>query len=210
MKKAVVFALTAVMLAGLLSGCAFGTSLEDIAGTWERTVDDTEEQALVLLENIDFYPEEIACADLTSLDYIHTVEFTTDGVYRFCVEAEGTRFCVKEFFRGVFEALYENRAGLGAAYGTDFTPMTMEEFCLFYAELYGCGDYEELLELLAENAYDYTTFDTPLEQGTCRMSGGMLYCIIDGETLEESMGFELEENSLTLKFADTAMVFYRA
>ena len=200
--------LVCVMMAALLSGC--GMSLEDIAGTWERTVDDTEEQALILLENVDFYEEEIACVDLTSLDYIHTVEFTADGTYTFGCDIEGTKLCVAEFYRGAFDALYENRTTLNDVYGETFDAMTMEEFMLFYAGLYNCATADELINLFVENAYDYTALAEPFETGTCRVSGDKIYCIITGDSIEESITFGLKDDVLTLTYANGVQVFYRA
>jgi len=210
MHRILLAVLTAVMMAGELIGCAFGPSMEDIAGKWERTADDTPEQAMVLLESIDFYGEEIACVDLNALDYVHTVEFSADGTYRFAVDAAGTKNCVKAFYRGVFEDLYGNRGSLDGIYDMKLSVLTQEEFNLFYAGLYGCEDFETFLNVITENAYHYEGFAEPTETGRYRIAGGMLYCTITGDSREESLGFRLEEDELTLTFADATQVFYRA
>ena len=95
MKKYLSVALAVILLVSLLAGCSvFGLSREDVLGTWKTVKADTREEAMALLENIDAYDEEIALADVDSLEYVKIVEFHDDGTYCFRYDVEGTMACV--------------------------------------------------------------------------------------------------------------------
>lgn len=207
-KNILLFVLIAVMVAGLLGGCEDSAAkMEALSGTWTMTAQDSEEQAQILLEGIDLYEEEIAVADLTSLKYVQIVEFDTEGNYRFAYDVEGIRTCVREFYVGVFDALYENRTSLNETYGVEFDQVTEEEFRQFYAELYGLSDYETMIDQFTDYAYDYEALAESLETGTYTIKGNSILCTITGETEAESMGYKISGTSLTLTYIDAEEVY---
>lgn len=209
-KSLIAFTLIVVMLASVLSGCdLLGTQekLEALAGTWVYKCPDTEEQALVLLESIEAYDSEIALADLSSLYYGSAATFDLEKNYSFSVDEALTRQCVREFYEGYFDALYAGRATLNADYEMEFDAMTEAEFQQFYAELYGVSDFEALLELLTENAYDYTAFEEPFETGTFTIRGVNLMCTVTGSTTAEALSYSISGDQLTLTFSDAVQVY---
>ena len=211
MKKYLSFALVAVLLVSLLAGCSLlgGISVEDLAGTWSVVKPDTEEEAMGLLENIEAYEEEIALADLSVLEYVKILEFRTDGSYCFRYDVEATMDCVREFYDAYFNALYEGRATLEAAYEEAFSEMSQAQFRQYFAELYGCTDYIEMLDSFVEIAYDYEGMEEPQETGTFRVSGDEVWLTVTGESVEESIGVELEENTMTVTYIDGTEIYTR-
>ena len=76
MKRVLCVALALVMVLAL-TGCS-GLKMEEVVGVWETKLPDTEVQAEALLLNVEAYEEEIALADLTSLEYVKVAEFRED------------------------------------------------------------------------------------------------------------------------------------
>lgn len=212
MKKTVLFLLVLAMVMLTFSGCGPSTAekIEALSSVWKTTVDDTEDTAESLLEAIDAYPEEVALADLDSLESVKVVEFTTDKTYRFAYDAEGTRECVKAFFEGFFDALYEGRSTLNAAYETTFDDMTKADFQQFYADLYECASYEEMIQKMADNAYDYEDLAEPWETGTYTLKGNKIMCTITGEVMPEALEYAIEGDTLTLTYSDGVEVYTKA
>lgn len=213
--KLILLVLAAAMLVGMISGCETMESkmqakIEALAGKWTLVEQESEEQAQILLENIDAYEEEIALADLSSLSYVRLVEFDTEKNYRFAFDVEGTKACVRAFYAGYFEALYAGRASLNDAYGMEFDTMTEEEFQQFFAEVYGYDEFEPMLDYFAEVAYDYDSLGEDLETGTFTIVGDDIMCTITGETEAESLGYTLEGDVLTLTYADAVEVYSRS
>ena len=213
MKKAT--KLLALLLAMLMMLCIFTgcesekQKIEKLAGTWTMVKADPEDEALYLLENIDFYEEEIELIDLTTLDSVYLVEFTTEKTYLFAYDADATKECVREFYVNVFDVLYENRNKLSETYGKDFGAMTEDEFFLFYAGLYGIESYEAMIDRFTETAYDYESLAEPFETGTFTIKGQKILCTITGETQAESLGYAIEGNTLTLTYSDGVEVYTR-
>lgn len=210
-RKLMLLVLAVAMLACMTAGCeSTQDKIDALAGSWTMVTDDTESQALILLENIDFYEEEIALVDMTALDYVKRVEFTTGMTYRFVVDADGTKTCVREFFEGVFNSLYENRAALNEVYGMEFDPMTREQFEQFYADLYEYADFTAMLDEFAGNAYDYEAFDEPLETGTYTIVGDQIMCTMTGDSRAESLGYGISGDRLTLTYSNDVEVYTKA
>ena len=184
MKRVLCVALTLVMLLAL-TGC-FGLKMEEVVGVWETKLPDTEVQAEALLLNVEAYEEEIALADLSSLEYVKVAEFREDKMYEFRVDAEGTKVCVRSFFESYFDALYEGRTTLNEAYGITFDEMTEEEFKQFYVDMYGCESFDSMLDIFTENAYDYVALEEPLDEGIFSLKGDRIDCVSlgDGESGE--------------------------
>ena len=200
MKKYVSLALVAVLLVSLLAGC--GLAKDDVLGTWTTVKADTRDEAMGLLENIEAYEEEIALADVDSLEYVKILKFRTDGTYSFGYDVDGTKACVREFYESYFDALYEGRVTLEEAYGESFAEMSQAEFRQFFAMIYGYTDYIEMVDDFAEIAYDYDALEEPFETGTFRVDFDEIWFLMDGDLQEESAGAELEDGRLTLTYID--------
>lgn len=202
--------LALVLVVVLLTGCGAGLKLEDLTGKWTMTCQSDLTEATYLLDMIDLYAEERTHVDLNSLEYVLTVEFTADGGYAFNYDVEATKACVRSFYEGVMDALYENRTTLNSVYETTFDDLSREEFNQFYASLYGASSYELLLDSFAEYAYDYTALAEPLETGTFKIVGTSLMCTITGETEAQALGCELDGDTLKLIYSDAEEIYTRA
>ena len=200
MKMYVSLALVAVLLVSLLAGC--GLAKDDVLGTWTTVKADTRDEAMGLLENIEAYEEEIALADVDSLEYVKILKFRTDGTYSFGYDVDGTKACVREFYESYFDALYEGRVTLEAAYGESFAEMSQAEFRQFFAMIYGYTDYIEMVDDFAEIAYDYDALEEPFETGTFQVDFDEIWFLMDGDLQEESAGAKLEDGRLTLTYID--------
>ena len=209
-KKALVLLLVAALSMALFCGCE---STEDkmaaLSGTWTMVMPDTAEQAQILLDSIELYPEEIALIDLNSLEQVRSVTFDMSGNYSFGYDVDGTMECVRDFYLRAFDAMYEGRATLSASYEQDFENMTREEFNQFYAELYAAADYDTLIDLFVDNAYDTDALAQPYETGTYTIKGSILLCTITGESKAESLPYEIEGDTLTLHFSDVDETYTR-
>lgn len=214
-KRALSLTLVCLMMLTLLCACgddsdALAAKQEELcAGKWLAQEQDSEEQALVLVEGVDLYEEEIALVDLGTLKYSTIAEFQLDGTYRRYISVEHTRNDVRDFYQGVFDALYEGRASLGALYGTDLTDMSHEDFLAFYAILYGYEEFSTLLDDFVENAYEYKWED--LESGTYELKSVNLLTVkrVSSDPSADTTGnvpFKLENGTLTLEYSDGDVV----
>lgn len=208
-KKALVLLLVAALSMALFCGCE---STEDkmaaLSGTWTMVMPDTAEQAQILLDNIELYPEEIALVDLNSLEQVKSVTFDF-GLYSFGYDVDGTLDCVRDFYLRAFDAMYEGRASLSNSYEADIANMTREEFNQFYAELYSAADFDTMIDLFTDSAYDLDSLAEPFETGTYTIKGNALMCTITGESKAESLPYEIEGNTLTLHFSNLDETYTR-
>lgn len=210
-KSILALVLVVALTACLFAGCeSEADKIEKLAGTWTMVVDDTTDEALALLESSDFYEEEIALVDLTTLQYAQIVTFNIDKTYSFAFDVDGTKECVRQFLLSAFEDMYEGRASLSSTYEADFESMTEEEFRQFYAALYVVDDFDALIDKLTENAYTYDAMEEPWETGTYSIRGSKILCTITGETEAESLGYKIEDNELTLTYIDGVEVYTKA
>lgn len=209
MKKWFIRALVILLTASLLAGCApgQGIAMEDLSGTWRTVMPDTREEAMRLLEYIDAYDEEIALADLDSLQYVKYVSFDVDGTYSFGCDVEGTKACVRDFYDRYFDALYEGRTTLNESYSQVFDDMTQEDFRQFLVQVYGRTDYEEMLDAFTQGACDYEILEAPFETGRFELSGKRIVCTVDGESDPEYLDAALEAGVLTLGYIDGVEVY---
>ena len=206
MKRLFAICLLLAMALSLFAGCdMLASPMDAVAGTWIGVMDDDEAQ--LVLESVDMYPEEIALADLDSLKVVKKVTFNEDKTYSFGYDADATWQCVYDFYAGFFADLYENRGQLSALYETDMEAMTEEEFGLFYASMYGAADLESLITGFTDDCYDYADLSVPYETGVFKFESGDMLCRIDGEVKYEKLGYDVEDNQLTLTFADGKEVY---
>ncbi len=209
-KKALVLLLIAALSIGLFCGCeSTEEKMAALSGTWTMVTGDTVENAQMLVDSIELYPEEIALVDMNSLEQVKSVTFNMDGTYSFGYDVDGTMECVRDFYLRAFDAMYEGRAALSNSYEVDIANMTREEFNQFYAELYTAADFDTLIDLFVDNSYDTDSLAEPFETGTYTIKGKELMCTITGESKAESLPYEIEGNVLTLHFSNVDEVYTR-
>ena len=208
-KKALVLLLVAALSMALFCGCERTEAKEAaLFGTWTMVMPDTAEQSQILLDNIELYPEEIALVDLNSLEQVKSVTFAF-GPSSFGYEVDGTLDCGRRFYLAAFDAMYEGRASLSNSYEADIANMTREEFNQFYAELYSAADFDTMIDLFTDSAYDLDSLAEPFETGTYTIKGNELMCTITGESKAESLPYEIEGNTLTLHFSNMDETYSR-
>jgi len=200
-----------VMALCLFTAC--GESAEEkmakLCGTWTMTEAEDEELTEQILTNCDFYEEEIALANLTSLNFVQLVEFKEDGTYSYVYDIEATKAEARTFFKGVFDALYENRADIDKLYSDNLTDMSKDDFFAFYAKLYSHDTYDDLIFALADGAYTYDDMATPWEIGTFVIEDDLIMCTVDGKTEAEGMGYKIKDDTLTLTYTNGTEVYTR-
>lgn len=206
--------LTALVLAAVLllalTGCELGSDkVEALAGRWELTMRDSQEQAEELMEQVDFYPEEMEICKDIPLTSVKVVEFDTEKNYAYSFDPVQTRRCVRDFYSACFEMLYANREKLNEAYEADLTGLTQEEFYLMYAQMYEQTDLDALLDLFADGAYVYEDMER-YEVGTFRLLGDQILCTEEGSDREESMSYKLTGDELELEYSDGSETYHRA
>lgn len=209
MKKICALICALLMLASL-AGCSLpGVSMEDLCGNWESLTYFDAQDTQEILEGLDFYPEEIALADLNGLCIVATVEFKTDKQYNYGYDVDATRAMAEQYFSDFLDTLYENREDLVEAYGETILSMSKDAFLTAYAELFGMTSGQELIEVLAENALDYEALAESTEFGTFRLRLNDIYMKEAGASTEEYVTFKIENDTLTLIYQDGEEVYTR-
>ena len=210
MKKICALICALLMLASL-AGCSLpGMSMEDLCGNWESLTYFDAQDTQEILEGLDFYPEEIALADLNGLCIVATVEFKTDKQYNYGYDVDATRAMAEQYFSDFLDTLYENREDLVEAYGETILSMSKDAFLTAYAELFGMTSGQELIEVLAENALDYEALAESTEFGTFRLRLNDIYMKEAGASTEEYVTFKIENDTLTLIYQDGEEVYTRS
>lgn len=212
MKKVLSLVLVCLVLAGLLAGCGenMAEKMEALSGTWVLTCPDSEEQARVLLENIDLFEEEMALADLSGLNEVRLLKLEYSGDYSFSMDSDGMRDCVYRFYADTFDRMYEGRASLESLYGdVSFADMSKEEFQAYYAALYSYDDFGEMLNHFADIAYKYEELEEPWETGTFHLDRNKIKMLVTGETEEAYVTYVLQEGTLTLTYSNGEEVYTR-
>ena len=203
MKKFVALFLVIVMALTTFCACeSREEKMQALSGTWLMIQDESPAQARLLLENIDLYEEEIAVADLNSLDYAWVYEFDAEGNYRQTEDVEHNKACVRSFYAGVFDALYENRETFADSYEVDIVNMTQEEMEQFYADMYGYDTFAALMDRFVENAYDYDSRQD-LQNGTYTIDDDMI--VTDLGTIV----YEIQGDALILRYSDGVEFYTR-
>ena len=183
--------------------------MEALAGTWTMTAVDSEAQFMEFMESIEAYDEEVALADKSSLKYVKLVTFDAKGNYSFADDVAGNKKCIRDFYDGYFADLYAGRTTLNSVYETTFDNMSETEFQQYYAELYNCTNYTDLLDTLVENAYDWDAKEAPWETGKYKLRGNRIYCTISGKSDSEYISYTLKGDSLTLSYTNGEEIYTR-
>lgn len=207
MKKVLALVLVIVMLC-TMTACSGGKKLmEELCGTWEMTFYQDADTVESLLSSMDFYAEEIALVDLNSMPIVMIVEYNEDMSYRYAFDVAATKAAIRDFYAQVVEDLYAGRNSLVASYGEEIAVMSQAEFEQFYAELFGQSDINMLLDVFMENSLDYSVLYEDIETGTFRVQSGKIYCTVTGQSVEESVGYTIIGDQLTLVYADDTEIY---
>lgn len=207
MKKKSLLVLTLALLTVLsLVGCG-GKTRALAQHAWQRLEYLPAATAEEFLAGLDLTPTEIARADLNGLALLRTAEFSAKGGYRFGCHAEGTQMLARQYLDNLFTALAADPAPLAPlydeAYRVDMASMTAEECKAFYAEIFGCQDYDALLEHLSAALFDYDALARQGESGHFDRRGDRLFLTDEAGGDLGYVEFVLTENSLTLYFGQT-------
>ena len=203
--KKLLCVMLAVLLVVSLSGCVDSFFAKNIMGTWSYRVQESQENVDMLLENLDMYPEEIALIE-TPLYTVKHLEFNEDMTYRYYYEVETEKTCVREFLTAAFESIYAGRDTLAACYEMDMSAMTKDEFFQFYAQIYSQESFEALIDTFVELAYDYESLSNT-ESGTYTVSLNQITMDAPGEEYDGTVGYKLEDDTLTLTYSDSTEVY---
>lgn len=160
-----------------------------------------------ILEANDFYPEEIALADLTSLYVPKYVEYHSDKTYTYYYDADGYRDHIETFLRQTFDRMYENRTDISSLYSIDFTSISKADFQAYYASLYGENSFDDLISTISNGCWDYEALSKDVEIGTYSIQDNKIIYTQQGSTLKEHVTFQLSGNSLTLTYSDAVEVY---
>lgn len=206
-KKALAGLVFFVLVAAIAGGMLFMQKQQEqermaaLCGVWEMEVEVPREDAQTILENNDFYDEEIRLADLGSLYYTQTVTFREDGTYRFGVDTEAFRAQTAEFFRGVFQNMFANRESLNEVYGETFQEMDEAQFQQYYAAIYEMEDFETLISQLAENALDFGSLEE-FESGNFEVKNGKIDFVTSSIDEEGVADYTIDGDKLTIEYID--------
>ena len=215
LKKLLCLTLAVLMVACVFTGCeTIEDKMNALCGTWYRVDTCDEDLAKSVLENMDLYESEIACADLTSMKLLYVATFNMDGTYAFSTDTTDSIAYVRQFLAGVFDAMYEKRTTLNADYAdyaVDFGPMSKEEFQQFYADLYQESDFATFLDNRAADAFYY---GDPYETGTFHIKDNAMMMTEDPEAGElpkgeESLPYTIDGITLTLRYSDATHIYSR-
>ena len=205
--KKIIACILVIMMLGTLAACESVDYVAQVSGTWICPVEESEETRLMLMENLELYEEEIALVD-TKLFVAKKLTLNADKTYNFTEDVQGDKDYVRQFYTGMFQNLYEGRANLSQSYDVDISLLSEEEFLQFYAELYQAENYNALIDLLVENAYDYDSF-TAIEQGTYSVGSKRIVFDAEDDTQDGDVEYTLEGNKLTIKYSDGTEVYSR-
>lgn len=216
MKKTILRTLLVIVIVALIAGVrtfftenAMNDKIDQLAGVY-TTLEDNTDGVQDLLSLVDLAQEELALTGGVELKLVKLVEFTQNRDYRFSYDAEQSKQQVRAMYADALDAIYQGRATLTALYGDEIATATQEEFQQFYAELYSLTSYDELLDALADNAFDYDALSEDYETGTYTIEGKKILCTITGESEAEYLEYKLDGDTLTLTYSDMVETYTRA
>lgn len=216
MKKTILRTVLVIVIVALIAGVrtfftenAMNDKIDQLAGVY-TTLEDNTDGVQDLLSLVDLAQEELALTSGVELKLVKLVEFTQNRDYRFSYDAEQSKQQVRAMYADALDAIYQGRTTLTALYGDEIATATQEEFQQFYAELYRLTSYDELLDALADNAFDYDALSEDYETGTYTIEGKKILCTITGESEAEYLEYKLDGDTLTLTYSDMVETYTRA
>ena len=195
-----------------LAGC--GKTEKLAQNPWQRVEYLPAETAVSFLTALDLTPGEIAMADTDSLPIVRELTFTEDGSCSFGCSGEATRPLARSYLDTLFTALAADPAAFAGeydeAFGVDMAAMDADGCKAFYAEIFGCKDYEALLDHLADALFDYDALNAAGEVRQFAIRGGKLFFTDAAGADLGCVKFTLTENGLTLDYGDTVEEYKKA
>lgn len=188
-------------------------SQEELLGLWEIVEYRPDESVHSLLESIDFYEEEIALIDLSSLAFQRTLILTENNRYYMGYDPEDSVQYAQVFFESVFEDLYTERKTLEAVYDIDLASMDKDTFLDFYAEMYEADSFDILVANWIDNLFYYTDDEYAfayLDEGTYSIDSNRLHLQSDTDSESFNVSFKLDSNYLYLSDPNTQRTYTKS
>ena len=204
MKKLIALLLILTMIC-TFAGC--DNKMDALCGEWEMVTYLDTATATDTLELLEFYPEEIAMLDATSMGFVMIVEFNEDKTYRFAFDVEASDAMMEDYFRNCITTLYDNRASLVDTYGESILEMSKSDFQQFYAEMFSLPNFDALIDYFMDTALDHDYMRKDIEKGTFYLMGDEIIVTPNGASEKESITFDVDGNVLTLTYADGVEVY---
>lgn len=235
MKKIICFIAVLCLLSVVLCSCGEGgetgganVKMTDLTGTWEivEKLEDVSSLKQKFKRSDDaagagsgFFEEEIALMNFDDICAVKTLTFTESGenagTYEYAYDKDATYTYLKKFFEDYLSACYAKLPELTECYGQETvdTLKSFEDFKTFYGEMFGCTDYDSLIDTLCGFVFNSEMYAAPIDKGAFEISGNMLlmtqqpdemYVQLDETTGEEQkqekVGASIKDGALTLSY----------
>ena len=194
----------AVILALSLCACKRQCAL---VGDWTLTTEVDPHAAIEMMRNMSLCDEELSLV-VTPLYTVKYITFQQDGSFSCYQDSETEKQCVRDFYKAVFDALYDGRAYLSDVYQIDFENSTKEDFIRFYTDLYSVPDYEALIEKFVNRAYDYTSFGE-LFAGSYTEKNGVITLDATDDAYDSTVSYTVKDDVLTLINGETTVIYIK-
>jgi len=171
-----------------------------VLGVWETEIKGTEKTRMNLLNNISLSDKEIDLCKWIEFKYVKIHEYNDNGTY-------------KVYYDNVHSVLYANRKSLHDYYLKNYKikikDMSRNEFYNAVAKLYKQENYQKMLEYFVDIAYDYEDIKN-IESGTYTMRKEDIYVTVEGENLQQSIGYTVKnKDTLILEYSDSTETYTR-
>lgn len=202
MKKYIALALVLVMVL-TLSAC--GLSKDELCHRWTMMDNFDEDEARETLAAYGFYDEEIALADLNSIGAVRYLTFTKDGNYSYSYDEAASTAKMVTYYDNLLTTIYNNLDSLVEIYGEGVKDeYTEEEFKDLYAYIYDFETYDDLLNAMAEDTFDFSDAG---EKGTYKISGSKVTMYVNGTGDGEYVNCTIENNTLTVRYTNATEIY---
>lgn len=184
-----------------------------VVGVWETEMKCTEKTRMSLLNNISLSDKEIELCKWIEFQYVKIHEYDDNGTYKVYYDIEKMKENLKDYYDKVHSVLYANRKSLHDYYLKNYKikikDMSRNEFYNAVAKLYKQENYQKMLEYFVDIAYDYENIKN-IESGTYTMRKDKIYVTVEGENLEQSIGYTVKnKDTLTLEYLDSTETYTR-
>lgn len=184
-----------------------------VVGVWETEIKGSEQVRMSLLNNIGLSDKEIELCKWIEFKYVKIHEYDDNGTYKVYYDIEKMKENIKDYYDKVHSVLYTNRKSLHDYYLKNYKikikDMSRNEFYNAVAKLYSQKNYEKMLEYFVDIAYDYENIKN-IENGTYTMRKDKINVTVEGEDLQESIGYTVKnKDTLTLEYLDGTETYTR-
>jgi len=184
-----------------------------VLGVWETEIKGTEKTRMNLLNNISLSDKEIDLCKWIEFKYVKIHEYNDNGTYKVYYDIEKMKENLKDYYDNVHSVLYANRKSLHDYYLKNYKikikDMSRNEFYNAVAKLYKQENYQKMLEYFVDIAYDYEDIKN-IESGTYTMRKEDIYVTVEGENLQQSIGYTVKnKDTLILEYSDSTETYTR-